>query len=108
MLVAVVLTFMQSAEFRNSNMQNNLDIISFSSSLAQANPEDPVQLFDKDKSDCTTTITGEVGITGTWMGISYTIPANGTVTITCGNCDIDCPIGTKYLREDCTTNDCDD
>jgi hypothetical protein len=107
MLVAVILTFMQSLEFRNGNMQNNLDIISFSSSLAQANPEvPPPQKFDKTKSNCVRLIEGEVGITGTWMNIPYTIPASGSITLTCVNCDIDCPTGTVYLRVDCTTKDC--
>ena len=105
--LAAVLTFMHSVEFRNSNTQNNLDIISFTLLPAHAE-EDPPQLFDKTKSDCKTTIEGEVGISGTWMGINYTIPSSGEITVTCGNCDIDCPLGNEYLREDCTTRDCAD
>ena len=107
MLLAVTLTFMQSVEFRNSNMQSDLDLISISSALAETTEEaDPVVKFDKIKNDCVIVIEGEAGISGTWMGISYTIPITGKITLRCLQCDIDCPTGNDYLREDCTTRNC--
>ena len=106
MTMAVVLTFMQSLEFRNSYMNNNLDIDHFLTSAFGTDPENPPQKFDKTNGDCSIRIEGEAGLSGTWLGISYTIPAQGWIRLTKENYMVNCPIGTQYLREDCTTRDC--
>lgn len=87
-IVLSMTLFINSTKLVNGSNLNLATLIS----LDKANAEENDKGIKKVRSDCSITLSGKAGVSGTWLGISYTIPAAGSITLTVKDAQIDCQI----------------
>ena len=62
-------------------------------------------VYNIEEGNCSVTLSGQAGIKGTVLGVNYTIPASGSITLTFNDVKILCSSGGKYA---CTQKTCAD
>ena len=73
--------------------------------LAEDEGGDGSYEFCVTEGDCSITVSGQAGVSFVVLGVTYTIPASGSITITYSDVKVRCSTGGTFQ---CTTSSCVD